>query len=253
MKSRPYKKASTLTRNIKKFLENHSATFAFQGNRIGHYFEMSCYNDVVKYYKDQGFTVSPQNLDGDVFRYKISAAGDPSNFSYFLATKTARGKEYAFEIHHNLSIECPHEDEIFYTADISVITKDSIERISPVTYRTKRSCCRSYNVQTFFEVKHMAPFPELLFSFTGIPENMLLTAGRSKKVLHLAPSLLMSGRANNHGEKIKEYLEGKYELNIIFNLFGTPSAIYSKKYSKKKIGTLPPVVKTPPSDEHDEF
>ncbi len=235
---KPYKKASTLTQNIEKFLEKHSTTFSFQGSRIGHYFEMSCYNDVVLFYKNTGFTVIPKNIKENVFRYKISALGNTSNFSYFLVTKTVKGVKYEFEIHHNLAIECPYEKDIFYTADISVITQGSVVRISPNTYKMKRSCCCGVNVQTFFEVKHMAPFPELLFSFTGIPENMLLKEGRSKKVLHLAPSLLMSGRANFHGEKIKEYIENKYDLNIIFNLFGTPSAIYSKRYSKKKIGTL---------------
>lgn len=193
--------------NIEKFLDKHSATFSFQGSRIGHYFEMSCYNDVVRFYKERGFAVIPKNLQGDIFRYKISAAGDPSNFSYFLVKKTVRGIEYEFEIHHNLPIECPYEEGIFYTADISVITQGSIVRISPDTYKMKRSCCRGVNVQTFFEVKHMAPFPELLFSFTGIPENMLLKENRNKKILHLAPALLMSGRANFHGEKIKDYLE----------------------------------------------
>jgi len=171
-------------------------------------------------------------------RYKIGANGNPSNFSYFLVSRTLRGKFYEFEIHHNLSIECPYESEIFYTADVSVITKDSIVRISPETYTQQRSCCRGADVQTFFEVKHMSPFPELLFSFVGIPENLLKKEERTNAVKHLAPSLLMSGKANPHGYKIKDYLESKYSVNIIFNIFGTPSVIYSNSYPKKKIGTL---------------
>lgn len=239
-KSKPYKKESTLIKNIEKFLNKHSTTLSFQGSRISHYFEMTCYNDVVRFYQERGFVVEPQNLKNGIFRYKISAAGNPENFSYFLVKKTVKEVDYNFEIHHNLSIECAHQADIFYTADISVITEGSVERISPETYKMKRSCCRGSNVQTFFEVKHMAPFPELLFSFTGIPENMLKKENRNKKVLHLAPSLLMSGRANYHGEKIKEYLQDRYDLNIIFNIFGAPSVIYSKRYPKKTIGTLLP-------------
>lgn len=227
-----------MIRDINRFLDKHSATFRSQGSRISHYFEMSCYNDVVQYYIKNGFSVTPQNLKDTQFRYKIGANGNPSNFSYFLVSKTIRGTLWEFEIHHNLSIECPYEPEIFYTADISVITKDSIVRISPATYTQHRSCCRGGDVQTFFEVKHMSPFPELLFSFVGIPENLLQKEGRIDSIKHLAPSLLMSGKANHHGYKIKDYLESKYAVNIIFNIFGTPSVIYSNSHPKKKIGAL---------------
>lgn len=234
----PFKDSSLLIRDIEAFLTKHSSLFRSQGSRISHFFEMSCYNYVVKYYQNNGFKVLPQNLKDGIFRYKISAVGNPDNFSHFLVSKNVKGNSYQFEIHHNLSIECAHEKDIFYTADISVIKKDSIERIDPPTYSVKRSSCKSINLQTFFEVKHLAPFPELLFSFTGIPDSFLTKDPRSATVQHIAPSLLMSGRANFHAEKIKQYLENRYGINIILNLFGTPSAVYSKKYSKKKIGTL---------------
>jgi hypothetical protein len=234
----PYKDASVLIRDIESFLSKHSSLFRSQGTRISHFFEMSCYNYVVKFYETNGFKVVPQNLQRGIFRYKISAVGNPENFSHFLVTKKVKENLYEFEIHHNLSIECAHEKDIFYTADISVIKKDSIERINPPTYSVKRSCCKSINLETFFEVKHLSPFPELLFSFTGIPDSFLTKDPRSKVVLHLAPSLLMSGRANFHSERIKKYLENRYGINIILNLFGTPSAVYSKKYLKQKIGTL---------------
>ncbi len=234
----PFKNASVIIRDIELFLNKYSTLFKSQGTRISHFFEMSCYNNVVKFYENNGFRVLPQNLNNRIFRYKISAAGNPDNFSHFTVSKSFRNVFYDFEIHHNLSIECAYEEDIFYTADISVIKKDSIERTNPSTYLVKRSYCKSKNLETFFEVKHLAPFPELLFSFTGIPDNFLTKEPRDYAIKHLAPSLLMSGRANFHAEKIKKYLESRYEINIILNLFGTPSAVYSKKYNKKKIGTL---------------
>lgn len=236
--NKPFKKASFMIRDITRFLDKHATTFAHQGTRISHYFEMSCYNDVVEYYIKNGFTVTPQNLINRQFRYKIGANGNPDNFSHFIVSKKVRSKLFEFEIHHNLSVESPFESEIFYTADISVIIKGSIVRISPETYTQHRSCCRGANVQTFFEVKHMSPFPELLFSFVGIPENLLVKDNRVENIKHLAPSLLMSGKANFHGKKIKDYLEKKYTVNIIFDIFGTPSVIYSKRYPKKTLGTL---------------
>lgn len=237
-KKTPFKDASILIKDIELFLTKHSSLFRSQGSRISHFFEMNCYNYVVKFYETNGFKVSPQNIKQGVFKYKISAAGNPDNFSHFLVSKNIKGHQYDFEIHHNLSIECAYENDIFYTADISVIKKESIERKDPPTYSVKRSCCKSINLETFFEVKHLSPFPELLFSFTGIPDSFLTLEPRDDVVKHLAPSLLLSGRANFHSEKIKTYLENRYKINIILNLFGTPSAVYSKKYSKKKIGTL---------------
>jgi len=236
-KNTPFKDKDVLIKDIEAFLQKHSTLFRVQGTRISHFFEMNCYNYVVKYYQNHGFDVLPVNLDGKVFKYKISAAGDPKNFSHFLVSKTIGAQKYEFEIHHNLALECAHESEIFYTADISVIKKTSIERTQPSTYSMKRSFCRAKDLQTFFEVKHLAPFPELLFSFSGIPDSFLVISGRIKNPKHLAPSLLMSGRPNFHAEKIKKYLQKRHSINIIFNLFGTPSAVYSNKYSKRTIGT----------------
>ncbi len=234
----PFKDRDVLIKDIQGFLQKNSALFRLQGTRISHFFEMNCYNYVVKFYQNNGFTISPKNLDRGAFKYKISAAGDPNNFSYFLVTKTIGKKKYEFEVHHNLALECAHENEIFYTADISVIKKDSIERKQPLTYSVKRSYCRAKDLQTFFEVKHLAPFPELLFSFTGIADNFLIMKDRIYRPKHLAPSLLISGRPNLHAEKIRTYLQRRYRVNIILNLFRTSSAVYSKKYSKETIGTL---------------
>lgn len=236
--SGPFKRRETLIKDVESFLIKHGTLFSQQGSRISHYFEMNCYNYVVKYYEKNGFNVIPQNTIGGTFRYKISAHGNPENFSYFLVSKVVRNKIYEFEVHHNLSLECAHESDIFYTADVSVINKGAVKRSTPSTYQMGRSHCSSGELQTFFEVKHLSPFPELLFSFTGIPENFLKREDRINLPRHLAPSLLISGRPNFHSEQIKKYLEQRYSINILLNLFAWYSTIYSNKYSKKTIGTL---------------
>jgi hypothetical protein len=234
----PFKNKEMLIRDIENFLKDHSALFHAQGSRISHFFEMNCYNYVVKYYENQDFDVAIQNLKNNSFRYKISAHGNVDNFSFFTASKIVKGIKYEFEIHHNLSLECAHASEIFFTADISVIKKGTIERMTPKTYRSARSHCKAKHVQTLFEVKHLSPFPELLFSFSGIPENFIMREQRIDQPKHLAPSLLVSGKANSHSEKIKDHLEFKYKINIIFALFSTYSAVYSKLHKKGTIGTL---------------
>ena len=238
MSKGPYKDADKMMGEVESFLKDHSAMFRREVTRIGNYFEMNCFNYVVKYYETRGYAATAQNLKDGFFRYKISAAGNHNNFSYFLVSKQYDGELYEFEVHHNLPLECAQEKDIFYTADISVINKGAAQRGKPETYSTNRSFCPATDVQTFFEVKHLPPFPELLFSFSGIPASFLITENRKKLPVHIAPSLLISGRPNTHGQRIKDHLEKRFTINIIADLFNTYSAVYSKLYSKNSIGSL---------------
>ena len=86
---------------------------------------------------------------------------------------------------------------------------------------------------TIFEVKNFNPFPELLFNFIGIinelkPEALSNTMP-SKNPKHLAPSLMISGSGNFHTIKIKKSLTSRYQINLIFGLFYAKSQPYSKK------------------------
>lgn len=97
-------------------------------------------------------------------------------------------------------------------------------------YNQLRSYCPANSVQTFFEVKHMGPFPELLFSFTGLVVNFFVAAGRVKGVKHIAPSLLISGNPNLHTKTISAFVAAQYHANVLAHLFVRPSFIYSANY-----------------------
>ena len=59
---------------------------------------------------------------------------------------------------------------------------------------------------------------------------------------HLAPSLMISGKGNIHSERIKKSLEGRYRINLLYDLFehGLRSfSIYNSKHLKQ-IGSLNP-------------
>ncbi|PPK72977.1 hypothetical protein B0F87_11523 [Methylobacter tundripaludum] len=238
--SSPFKDKKLLISSINKFLDKHESFIRNQGDRICDYFEMKCFNDAVLFYKNNGFSVEPKNLNANEFVYKLQPSGHPENFSFFEVIGQRK-----FELHHNLAIESSLSKEIYYTPDISIIEKDSIVKRKVNSYYSGKrdfSFCNSESLQTFIEVKHMHPFPELLFNFTGLLINFMPSvAGTSssgeKSNRHLAPSLALSGNGSYHSEKIKEAIEKNYNANIFFGLFNRYSQIYSKRYTQSCISS----------------
>lgn len=236
----PFKKPEEFEEEIKTFLKYHKTFISNQANRISDYFEMCCYNHIVRFYEYSGFEVTVENLINNQFRYKLSPAGYPSNFSYFKIKKEIeidrKKYYYEFEVHHNLTIQSAIENEIYLTPDISVINAGTIvedEKHYMVEKSSKKFCyVENKNLQTFCEVKQFNPFPELLFSFNGMYIEMVDGDNRESKleIKHIAPSLMLSGKGNIHTEKIRKSLEGRNSSNIIFDVFETGSITFSKRF-----------------------
>ncbi|MFV8834749.1 hypothetical protein ACNSTU_07250 [Aquisalimonas sp. APHAB1-3] len=198
-------------------------------------FEMSVYNDAVKFYRRKKYTIHAKNVMRDgTFKYKLSTSGLNENFSYFLAEKFKNGEAVdSVDIHHNIKIQSSHDPHIYFSADVSVTIKDGA-----VTEKQKNKKAHSFipsgNLITFFEVKNMNPFPEVLFSFSGIiyeikPEFLLdpsaLDIDCGKK--HLTPCLVFSGAGGKHVESVCEKLGERYGCNIIRGLFANKGKIYA--------------------------
>lgn len=266
----PFKKVEDLEEEINDFLKRNKTFISNQGKRISDYFEMSCYNYIVRFYQNQGFTLEVKNLFANKFKYKLSPSGYPENFSFFeIRLRTVfeeETKDICFEIHHNITVQSGHQGDIYLTPDISVINKDSIISDSEhylVENSTKRFCyVANSNLQTFCEVKNFNPFPELLFNFIGLynelKKNVLDNEIQREFPLHLAPSLMISGKGNVHSERIKKSLEDRYKINLLFDLFehGLRNfSIYNSNYLNK-IPSLNPkmvasIVVTSPLEDDD--
>lgn len=236
----PFKDKSELEDDIKSFLNKHRTFLSNQADRISDYFEMCCYNYIVRFYQAKGYTLVVENLKSKGFRYKLSPAGYPENFSYFKIFKDieieGEKKRCEFEIHHNLTIQSSQQEDIYITPDIAVINIDSIETESDhylVENSSKKFCyVKNENLQTFCEVKQFNPFPELLFSFMGLYSEIINSEeSRNDDYEHIAPSLMISGKGKLHTNKIKESLEERYLVNMIYDLFETGSITFSKKYA----------------------
>lgn len=240
MAKNPFKTPEAFEEEIKTFLRRHKTFVSKQANRISDYFEMCCYNHIVKYYEHHDFEVTIENLIAKKFKYKLSPTGYPSNFSFFKISKKnvfdGKAVVYEFEVHHNLTVQSAIDNEIYLTPDISVINAGSIleENAHYLVENSSKKFCYVTNsdLQTFCEVKHYNPFPELLFSFNGMYLELIAEARKGNEehnIKHIAPSLMLSGKGNLHAERIKSSLESRNNSNIIFDLFETGSITFSRR------------------------
>lgn len=173
-------------------------------------------------------------MQNNEYKYKCSTSGIQTNFSHFSAIISRNGNTEDFEIHHNLAVQSSHDDELFTTPDITIIKKGMAQtNIGYYDSQRRFSFVKNSDMMSFCECKQFNPFPELIFNFIGvlnelrhqIIDNTLLDT----VPVHIAPSLMVSGKPNKQTLKIKTSLENRYCVNIIYDLFYSRSSTFSKK------------------------
>lgn len=230
----PWKDRKELLKDISSFIHRNSAFFKQNSKRMSDLFEMSVYNDAVKFYKRKKYSIVIRNLMRDgTFKYKLSTAGLSDNFSYFTAEKMLRGKVVdTIEIHHNIKLQSSHDQHIYYTADVSVCRRNGVTTLMQKSGK-RHSYIENANLITFFEVKNMNPFPEVLFSFSGIVLEVMpefITGSKHKigdKYKHLTPTIVFSGSGSDHAEQVADKLSARYGYNVIRGLYVSKGKIYS--------------------------
>lgn len=251
MPNSPFIPQQVLATRVDEFLTRHGAVIHSHGKRISQYFEMLVYNMVVSSYESDGFQVQIANLQNGAFRYRITPTGLPQNFSYFTATKTyRRGQTITdtciFEIHHNVAVESRMTKGLLLRPDISVINAGSLQpqaRATPYFRGRSYPIVQNKDLQTFVEVKHLNPFPELLISFVGLLNELHGPAFRKKpstrRPRHLAPSLALSGNGNPQTIFIRTALMSRYTVNIFYGLFkrGALYSVFPNRIGLVKVGS----------------
>jgi hypothetical protein len=254
----PFKDKAELKTEITTFINIYKTTIVNHVDRMSDYFEMSCYNYIVKFYQITNYNVSICNLQNGAYRYKCSPSGIQSNFSHFKIEKTVDEVNHEFEIHHNLAVESAHNQNIYTTPDISVIKINSVKYRNDI-YETKikLSFVEQANLISFFEVKQFNPFPELLFNFIGVINELapqiINKTTLELKSKHLAPSLMISGAANKQTKAIKKSLEERYCINIIYEMFYTATLTFSKKRINELRWVGKGMIVDPEQDEFDKY
>lgn len=229
----PFKDITLLEKEITGFINKFKITVASHSKRVSDYFEMSCFNDVVRFYYLKGYKITVQNLQNKEYRYKCSTAGIQSNFSHFGLSILCNDKIEEYEVHHNLAAQSSHDAEIFTTPDITIIKKNTSQTTTGY-YDTKRrfSFVKNDDLMSFCECKQFNPFPELVFNFIGVVNELRSEIIENKftelNPVHIAPSLMVSGKPNKQANKIKDSLESRYCINIIYDLFYSRTVTFAK-------------------------
>lgn len=169
----PFKDIRELTRDVETYLRKNRSTIYNNSKRISDFFEMACYNNIVRFYENNGYEVEIKNLLKNKFKYKCTTAGNPENYSYFIIKKTKGKIELLFEIRHNINVQSYYCKNIFTTPDICIIKPNSIQ-ISDEFYDSKMKYyyIENKSLISFCEVKNFNPYPELLFNFIGVVNEL---------------------------------------------------------------------------------
>lgn len=233
----PFKDINELTRDVETFLRKNSSAIYNNSKRISDFFEMACYNNIVRFYENSGFDISIKNPNRNKFNYKCTTAGNPDNYSYFIVKRKYGELVYQFEIRHNINVQSYHNKNTYTSPDISILKRNSI-LIDNEFYETKTKYYYVMNrsLISFCEVKNFNPFPELLFNFIGVVNELrpnLLKKVRSSGKYHIATSLLISGKSNNHADRIINNLQSRYHINILCDLFNIGGVTFGRGALRK--------------------
>lgn len=95
----PFKASEDFEKELIDFSRRFKTLIADHSKRISDYFEMSCYNLVIRYYEKKGYELTVQNLRGAKFKFKCSPTGLLKNFSYFKAVKKRSGRRGRYVLH----------------------------------------------------------------------------------------------------------------------------------------------------------
>lgn len=95
-KTTPFKAPSDFEKELTEFSNKYKVLLADHSKRISDYFEMTCYNFVIRYYEKKGYKLEVQNMQGGKFKFKCSPTGLLKNFSYFKAIKVEQMKLFIF-------------------------------------------------------------------------------------------------------------------------------------------------------------
>lgn len=229
----PFKDIKELTRDVESYLRKNSSAIYNNSKRISDFFEMACYNNVVRFYENNGYTISIKNLVKNKFKYKCTTAGDPANYSFFEAVHNNVNLNFVFEIRHNINIQSYHTHNTYTTPDISILKPNTVL----IDYTFYNSAKKYHYVEnssliSFCEVKNFTPFPELLFNFIGVVNELkplLLRKPNKTGNMHIATSLMISGKSNNHADRIINNLEDRYHINVVCDLFNIGGVTFGKK------------------------
>lgn len=243
-----------IQRSVDSFLRRYSATISGHSRNMSAYAEIAAYNAIIDHYVSVlRYKGAPSHIIAGAFKYKLQPTGDPRNFSHFRLTKRRR----SFDVFNNISIESAHVARHYYNADVAVVAARSLrieskESGSAAGHARTTYSIANRDVQTFFEVKNLPAFPELLFSFSGILYEIMpaiFRGQRSKRKFHISPGLICSFVGSGHSMYIRKALLARWHINIFVDVLFTRKLSARHEEDLRYIGNRAPLSRKAPTTE----
>ena len=249
----PEKWLASVAGQVDTFTKKHRLTFTRSDRQLSASFEIGCFHALLSFYEAQGYALLPQNIVDGAYRYLTTPSGNPSNFSFVLAT----GKDGTFEIRQQVRVRSHVDGDICFTPDLLVLTSGAnINETTDVDFaggKRKFFCVDSTSVVAAHECKSTNPFPELLISFLGMVVAAQAWYPKGKGVTmtteegHLAPTLFVGGSCSSLHLRMVAAMQKHYPANVVSGLHrGTwlltdaRNRLLWKKVRKPRQRTMPP-------------
>lgn len=239
----------------KDFAKKHKLVIRLTDRQLSAAFEIGSLHALLKFYESQGYKLEAKNLsDNGEYRYLTTPSGNPSNFSYVLAS----GQDGEFEIRQQVRVQSHINEHIAFTPDIVVLVKGAAidDAKHPEYANGKRPFYRvsSASVVAAHECKSMNPFPELLVGFIGmlVAAHQWYPDGEGYKHTneegHLAPTLFVGGTARALHLRMIQAMQNAYRMNILCGLHEGTWKLTDAKNRLLRSGTSAPQAIDPSFD-----
>jgi hypothetical protein len=238
---------SRVEQKVKLFSNRYGVLYRNKQRERAASFEIGCLHMLLGNYESVG-EISPKNLtDIGEFRYLTSPTGNPNNFSWIECTIDGA----TFQIRQQVRVKSHWHNDIAFCPDIVVLKpKAKIDSENPPDYANGKKpffSVQSNQVVSAHECKSLAPFPELLVSFTGLfqaahswfdpnkPKRHVKLKGK-----HLAPCLFIGGDSRPIQRRMIGALESVFPINIVTGLHWGRFKLDRKNDKAKYIDLDPP-------------
>ena len=111
-------------------------------------------------------------------------------------------------------MQSAHDNHLYFTADV-VVTNENGATTKRLKSGKRHSYVANPDIVTFAEVKHINPFPEVLFNFMGLVLEFMPGFIEKRFVItnkghSLCLIITFTGVGSDHTERIEESLSGRY-------------------------------------------
>jgi hypothetical protein len=193
-------------KDLNNFFSNHGSLLTSFGSTVNQTFEAYVFASCIKWYKNNGWTVSIINpIYGkykEKFQLKFNTRGAPANYSYARCVKNNTVKQ----IHHGLRVSTKYSSLEVDNFNANICLDIAIIKETDISEYKTDIAVPNQQLLSFGEAKHMSAFAELIASFIGMVHELIPDTLNPSHVIEddILPFLYVSGKLYTTAKGIYE-------------------------------------------------